>query len=80
MSLHCRIVRVALLCTGLAAWTGAAPLRVLLLSGANNHDWRATTPVLQATLETGGLCQVSVTENPADLRPGDLEGFAGDPL
>jgi len=47
MSLHCRIARITLLCAGLVAWAGAAPLQVLILSGANNHDWRATTPVLQ---------------------------------
>ena len=69
------LARTALLLVGLVPWAGAAPLRVLILSGANNHDWRATTPVLQATLEAGGLCQVRVTENPADLRPGDLEGL-----
>ena len=53
----------------------AAPLRVLILSGENNHDWRATTPVLKATLEAGGLCEVTVTENPASLQPADLDAL-----
>jgi type 1 glutamine amidotransferase len=70
------LARTSLLLVGLVTWAGAAPLRVLILSGANNHAWRATTPVLRAALEAGGLCQVVVTENPADLRPVDLGGFA----
>ena len=76
MSPHSLLARTALLLVGLVPWAGAAPLRVLILTGANNHDWRATTPILRATLEAGGLCQVVVTENPADLRPGDLGGFS----
>ena len=75
MSLRFRLGPTVLLFLGLAAWAGAAPpLRVLIVSGANNHDWRATTPVLKAALEAGGLCQVVVTENPASLRPNDLAG------
>jgi type 1 glutamine amidotransferase len=76
MSPRFRLAPIVLLFLGLAAWAGAAPpLRVLILSGANNHDWRATTPVLMAALEAGGLCQVVVTENPASLRPNDLAGL-----
>ncbi len=29
----------------------AEPLRVLILSGANNHDWKSTTPVLRQVIE-----------------------------
>ena len=44
--------------------TGAAPapLRVMLLSGDNNHAWRETTPALQALLEEGGRCRVDVVD------------------
>ena len=38
----------------LAHTATAAPVRVLLLSGQNNHDWKKTTPVLQAALEECG--------------------------
>jgi type 1 glutamine amidotransferase len=48
---------------GLAS-VGAAPLRVLVLTGANNHDWQATTPLLKAMLEESGRFQVDVTEAP----------------
>ena len=57
---------LALLTAQLAA---AAPLRVLLLSGANNHDWRATTPVLKKILEASGRFTVDVTTNVPSLGP-----------
>jgi type 1 glutamine amidotransferase len=48
------------------------PIRVLLLSGQNNHDWRSTTPKLVDILTAGERFDVSVTENPGALTPGDL--------
>lgn len=42
------------------------PLRVLILSGANNHDWKTTTPALKKILEGSGRFSVEVTENPAE--------------
>lgn len=42
-------------------------IRVLILTGRNNHDWRATTPVLRAALEAAGRFDVRVTEEPAGL-------------
>ena len=47
----------------------AAPLRVLLLSGANNHDWRATTPALKQILEASGRFTVEVATNVPALGP-----------
>jgi type 1 glutamine amidotransferase len=61
------------------AWSsvaeGAAPIRVLILSGANNHDWRQTTPALRAALEKTGRFDVSVTETPEKLTAASLEKF-----
>jgi type 1 glutamine amidotransferase len=51
------------------ARAGDAPLRVLLLSGQNNHDWKATTPRLKAILEEGGRCAVEVSDAPGTLAP-----------
>jgi type 1 glutamine amidotransferase/HEAT repeat protein len=51
----------------------AAPGRVLLLSGQNNHDWKTTTPVLQETLAKGGF-QVEVTERPDQMTADSLKG------
>lgn len=43
----------------------AAPLRVLILSGQNNHDWKTTTPALQKILTDSGHFVVDVTERPS---------------
>ena len=60
----------------LAAHYGfAAPIRVLILTGANNHDWRATTPVLKQILENDGLCVVSVETNVTAMKPAAFNNF-----
>ncbi|MCZ7638254.1 MAG: ThuA domain-containing protein [Verrucomicrobia bacterium] len=46
------------------ALAAGPPLRVLLLSGQNNHDWRTTTPKLRAILTGSGRFTVDVTEHP----------------
>jgi type 1 glutamine amidotransferase len=51
------------------------PIRVLILSGRNNHDWKTTTPKLQAILEGTGRFKVDVTENPAALTASFLEPY-----
>jgi HEAT repeat protein/type 1 glutamine amidotransferase len=38
-------------------------LRVLILSGENNHDWRETTPKLKSILTASGRFAVDVTEH-----------------
>jgi hypothetical protein len=48
------------------------PFRVLLLSGANNHDWRSTTPALQRVLEGSDRDAVHVVDErdlPTDIDP-----------
>ena len=67
MNIQSALVAVALPLFAFAA--GAAPLRVLMLSGANNHDWRATTPVLKQILEQGGRFAVEVETNVAGMKP-----------
>ncbi len=52
----------------------AAPLKVLLVDGQNNHDWKTTSPVLKQILEEGGLATVDVATSPA--KGEDLGGFA----
>jgi type 1 glutamine amidotransferase len=56
-----------------AAAAQAAPLPVLLVSGANNHDWEWTTPEIKTVLEETGRFAVTVTNEPAkDLAATDL--------
>lgn len=50
--------------TALALTATAAPLKVLLIDGQNNHDWKKTSPELKAILEEGGLCTVDVSTTP----------------
>jgi formylglycine-generating enzyme required for sulfatase activity len=40
------------------------PLPVLIVDGQNNHDWRATTPVLREILEASGRFAVTVATSP----------------
>lgn len=46
-------------------------LRVLILDGQNNHNWRATTPVLKKHLESCSRFSVEVSSH---LKPGDKPG------
>jgi hypothetical protein len=60
------------LLAALLALTGPSPaaggtIRVLLLSGQSNHDWKATTPELAAILGEGGGFEVRVEERPGRL-------------
>src|SRR5262245_32313763 len=48
-------------------------VKVILIDGQNNHDWRATTPVLKKMLEDSGRFTVDVSSN---LRKGDKPGNA----
>ena len=55
----------------------SAPLRVLIIDGQNNHDWKATTPVMQKALEATGLFAVEVATTPAGDTP-ELAAFKPD--
>ena len=47
------------------------PLKALIVDGQNNHDWKATTPVLKSLLEETGLFTVEVARSPAKKQPMD---------
>lgn len=47
----------------------AEPLKVLILDGQNNHNWKATTPVLIKALERDDLCEVAVCTSPPKKSP-----------
>jgi type 1 glutamine amidotransferase len=46
-------------------------IRVILIDGQNNHDWRATTPLLKQHLEKSKRFKVDVSSN---LKAGDRPG------
>jgi len=53
----------------------AAPLRVLVLSGQNNHDWVATTPTIVRQLEETGRFEVTVTESPMGMSLREFDAY-----
>jgi type 1 glutamine amidotransferase len=57
-----------------ATASAADPLKLLIIDGQNNHDWKKTTPVLKSFLEKSGRFTVDVATSP----PGKAEGNAWD--
>jgi type 1 glutamine amidotransferase len=55
----------------LASVVHAKPIRVLLLDGQNNHNWKATTPVMVDALEKDDFCKVTVSTSPPKNSPPD---------
>ena len=53
----------------------AGLLRVLIISGEGEHDWRATTPFLRRILADTGRFDVRVCETPAGLSARTLADF-----
>lgn len=58
---------LALLVLGVAgaAFGADEPIRVLLLTGENNHNWRYTSRHFEDTLEATGRFEVDVSDDPA---------------
>jgi len=56
---------------------GAGPrqIRILILSGENNHDWESTSPKLEAILKKSSRFNVDITETPALLTDRFLEPY-----
>jgi type 1 glutamine amidotransferase len=75
-------VATAFLAVGLCAQTPAnekavdpQAIRVLILSGRSDHDWRATTPFLRQVLAGTGRFEVRVCECPAGLTAEAFKDF-----
>ncbi len=60
------------LLTAASAAAADAPIKVLIVDGQNNHNWKATTPVLKQILEEAAIFSVDVATAPAK----DTTGFA----
>ena len=66
------VLAVFSLALTLASGAAAAPkLTALIIDGQNNHDWKATTPVLKVILEETGLFTVDVATSPPGGKPMD---------
>ena len=55
----------------LSPFIHAKPIKVLLLDGQNNHNWKATTPVMVKALEKDDFCKVTVSTSPPKNSPLD---------
>ena len=54
----------------------AAPIKALLVDGQNNHNFRATTPLIKKALEDSGLFTVDVATSPENGQ--DMSQFKPD--
>lgn len=54
---------------------GHGPIKVLILSGKNNHEWQKTTPLLAKIYKDARLFSVSVTELPDTLNYRELKKY-----
>lgn len=72
---YCLIALVVLLLAGLGFGdvAGAGKIKVLVLDGFSNHDWKATTEFIQETLEGAGIFEVDVSTAPAEPNSAKLE-------
>jgi type 1 glutamine amidotransferase len=61
--------------TDLSRFFKPGALRVLILSGRNNHDWRTTTPFLRKLLTDSGRFDARVCEEPAGLTSETLAAY-----
>jgi type 1 glutamine amidotransferase len=80
-----RSLTLAVLAGGLLSLASSAPetaegkLRVLIVDGQNNHDWRKMTPPMKADLERSGRFIVDVATTPPPKSPASAwEGFHPD--
>ena len=71
------IAALTLPAAGRAADADGPKDRALILTGVNNHDWKATTPYLKKTLEQGGYFTVDVDDDPAAPSLADAEKLKG---
>jgi uncharacterized protein len=67
----CKLAALALA----AAAAYGAPVRSLILSGQNNHNWRVTTPYLAALLTQSGRFDVRLEEEPGGITPSALANY-----
>ncbi len=70
------MVRLACLCLVAGLACEAQTSKLLIIDGQNNHDWKATTPILKKLLEETGKFKVDVATTPA--KGADMSGFKPD--
>jgi type 1 glutamine amidotransferase len=66
------IITAFLLAAAVLPLSAAEKLKVLIVDGQNNHDWRTTTPMLKWILEDCGRFTVGVSTTPPEKSSPDL--------
>lgn len=61
------------ICITLCVTASAAPIKVLIVGGQNNHDWKGTNPILKKLLEETGLFTVDIVNTPPEGK--GMDGF-----
>jgi len=51
------------------------PVRILILSGNNNHDWQNTTPLIRETFMHNLNCKIDITERPDTIHALMLKSY-----
>jgi len=70
------VATVCLAAMMFAGVAGAGPVRVLVFSGRNNHDWKSTTPALVALLKAcPRFAPVDVTDTPETCTAEQLANY-----
>ena len=67
------LLLVILVLAGLAPANDRKAIRVLILSGRNDHDWRTSTPHLRKVLADTGRFDIRVNEEPSGVTPESLK-------
>jgi len=63
------IVLLALVASFASSATAAEKVKVLIIDGQNNHNWKKMTPPMKATLEATGRFTVAVSTLPSNRDP-----------
>src|SRR5580704_16066678 len=70
-----RLLGLIVLLCGMSQVQAQDKIKVVIIDGQNNHNWRATTPVMKKALEDCGKYAVAVSSNlkNATEKPGSVE-------
>jgi type 1 glutamine amidotransferase len=72
------IVFLAVLLLAVQTASAQEKISVLIIDGQNNHNWKATTPVLKRILEESDRFTVEVATTPAQGAAGEMAAFKPD--
>ena len=75
ISLGLAMLVACLITAPLALAAEPTAIRVLILTGQNNHAWQETTPLLKMILTSSGRFAVDVTEHPEQCSPDVLSKY-----